>query len=153
MRDLALVRCADRRPDEGEGAALRAAIRDEPRISWEGALDPVAVPERMTAASVYVLPSLREPYPMSVLEAMAVGLPVVVCDDCGLASLVQETRSGIVTDPTVSALSAAVESILADWSVARAMGERGRETARTRLSMRGVGDRLLETYTTIKGAR
>jgi glycosyltransferase involved in cell wall biosynthesis len=133
-------------PDEGEGAALRAALRGEPRILWEGALDPFAVPERMSAASVYVLPSVREPYPMSVLEAMAVGLPVVVCDDCGLASLIEETRSGIVTDPAVPTLATAVESILADPSVARAMGTRGRETARTRLGMPGVGDRLLQTY-------
>jgi glycosyltransferase involved in cell wall biosynthesis len=140
-------------PDEGEGAALHAAIQDEPRISWEGALDPVAVPERMAAASVYVLPSVREPYPMSVLEAMAVGLPVVVCDDCGLASLVEQTRSGIVSDPTVPALAAAVESILADRSVARAMGERGRKTAHTRLSMRAVGDRLLDTYTNLVDGR
>jgi glycosyltransferase involved in cell wall biosynthesis len=132
--------------DEGEGAALCAALRSEPCISWEGALDPFAVPERMTTARVYVLPAVREPYPMSVLEAMAVGLPVVVCDDCGLASLIEETRSGIVTDPAVPALAAAVESILADPSMARAMGERGRETARTRLSMRAVGDRLLDAY-------
>jgi glycosyltransferase involved in cell wall biosynthesis len=137
-------------PDEGVGAALRAALRGEPRIVWEGALDPVAVPERMSAASVYVLPSVREPYPMSVLEAMAVGLPVVVCDDCGLAPLVEETHSGIVTDPAIPALAAAVESILADPSVARAMGERGRETARTRLSMRAVGDLLVDTYANLR---
>ena len=43
----------------------------------------------MAAASVYVLPSVREPYPMSVLEAMSVGLPVVVSADCGLAPLVE----------------------------------------------------------------
>ena len=65
-------------PDEGEGSALRTALKDDPRISWEGALDPAEIPQRMAAASIYVLPSVREPYPMSVLEAMSVGLPVVV---------------------------------------------------------------------------
>jgi hypothetical protein len=34
------------------------------------------VPSRMTTATVYVLPSVREPYPMSVLEVMSVGLAV-----------------------------------------------------------------------------
>lgn len=140
-------------PDEGEGDALRAAIRDEPRITWEGALDPAAVPRRMAAASVYVLPAVREPYPMSVLEAMSVGLPVVVCDDCGLAPLVEETRCGIVTDPAVAALVGAVESILADPARARAMGERGREAVHTRLSMRAVGDHLLETYAQLVDGR
>ena len=140
-------------PDEGEGTALRAALNSDPRISWEGALTPAAIPRRMAAASVYVLPSVREPYPMSVLEAMSVGLPVVVCDDCGLAPLVEGTRCGIVTEPAVAALVAAVESILADPSRARAMGDRGREVAHTRFGMRAVGDHLLETYAKLVDGR
>ena len=65
-------------PTRGKAAALRRRSEDDPRISWEGALAPAEIPQRMAAASIYVLPSVREPYPMSVLEAMSVGLPVVV---------------------------------------------------------------------------
>jgi glycosyltransferase involved in cell wall biosynthesis len=133
--------------DQGEGPALRAALAGEPRIKWEGALTPDAIPARMAAAQVYVLPSVREPHPMSVLEAMSVGLPVVVTNDCGLAPLVEQTRCGIVTDPAVSALVAAVDSILGDRPRARSMGERGRRTVHTHFGMRSIGDRLLETYT------
>ena len=106
-------------PDEGEGRAIRAALQGDSRISWEGAVAPADVPMRMAAASVYVLPAVREPYPMSVLEAMSVGLPVVITTDCGLAPLVQRTRSGVVSDPDVAALAAATGSILADRSLAR----------------------------------
>ena len=136
-------------PDEGEGAALREALKGDSRISWEGALPPAAVPRRMAAASLYVLPSVREPYPMSVLEAMSVGLPVVVSPDCGLAQLVERTHSGLVADPQVPALAAAVESILAEPALARAMGERGRATVRTECTMRTVGDRLVDAYTDV----
>jgi hypothetical protein len=122
-------------PDEREDAALRAALKGDSRISQEGALAPAAIPRRMAAASVFVLPSVREPYPMSVLEAMSVGLPVVVTDDWA-APLVDRTHCGVVTDPEARALAAAVESILADRSLARAMGERSRETVRTELGMR-----------------
>ena len=93
-------------PDEGEGAALRKALKGDSRISWEGALPPGDVPRRMASASLYVLPSVREPYPMSVLEAMSVGLPVVVSSDCGLAQLVERTRSGLVADPADSGVGA-----------------------------------------------
>jgi glycosyltransferase involved in cell wall biosynthesis len=136
-------------PDGGEGVALRAALEGEAGIYWEGALAPVDVPRRMAAASVYVLPSVREPYPMSVLEAMSVGLPVIVTDDCGLAPLVARTRSGIVTGPGVPALAAAVETVLADQSLARAMGARARETVQTELGMRAIGNRLLDVYTQV----
>jgi glycosyltransferase involved in cell wall biosynthesis len=135
--------------DEGEGAALRAALTGDTRITWEGALTPDAVPARMAAAQVYVLPSVREPHPMSVLEAMSVGVPVVVTNDCGLAPMVKQTRSGIVTDPAVPALVAAVDSILGDRPRARAMGERGRQTVHTHFGMQAIGDRLLQTYTQV----
>jgi glycosyltransferase involved in cell wall biosynthesis len=134
-------------PDEGEGAALRAALDSDPRISWEGALTPAAIPQRMAAASVYVLPSVREPYPMTVLEAMSVGLPVVVSADCGLAPLVQRARCGIVTNGEMPAFVAAVKSILADRLLAQAMGERARDTARSDFGMRAIGDRLIHVYT------
>jgi glycosyltransferase involved in cell wall biosynthesis len=135
--------------DEGEGPALRAALTGEPRITWEGALTPDAIPARMAAAQVYVLPSVREPHPMSVLEAMSVGVPVVVTNECGLAPMVEQSRSGIVTDPAVPALVAAVDSILGDRPRARSMGERGRQTVHTHFGMQAIGDRLMETYTQV----
>jgi glycosyltransferase involved in cell wall biosynthesis len=138
-------------PDEGEGAAVRIAVNGDPRICWDGALPPAAIPTRMAAAAVYVLPSVREPYPMSVLEAMAVGVPVVVSSDCGLAPLVERTGSGVVTDAEPSALAAAVGSLLTDRSLARAMGARARETAKTEFGMRAIGDRLLTAYTNLVG--
>jgi glycosyltransferase involved in cell wall biosynthesis len=138
-------------PDEGEGPALRRALEGDPRISWEGALPPDAIPRRLASADVYVLPAVREPYPMSVLEAMSVGLPVVVTDDCGLAPLVKHAQSGIVTDPSIAALAAAVEKILRDQSLAHAMGQRGRSTVRTELSMHAVGDRLENVYSELIG--
>jgi glycosyltransferase involved in cell wall biosynthesis len=138
-------------PDEGEGPALRAAIDRESRISWEGALPPAAIPQRMAAASVYVLPSSRDEYPMSVLEAMSVGLPVVVTSSCGLAQLVERTHCGVVVDREVPALAAAVKSILADRSLARTMGCRARDTVRGELGMHAVGDRLKDTYADLVG--
>ncbi|MGW0023002.1 glycosyltransferase [Rhodococcus sp. NPDC003383] len=139
-------------PDEGEGPAIRAAIGGDTRISWEGALAPVAVPQRMAAAGIYVLPSVREPFPMSVLEAMSVGLPVVITDDCGLASVVERTGSGIVTDPAVPALAAAVETVLAERELARAMGERGRAVAHADFGMQPVVERLQDVYSRLLGS-
>lgn len=138
-------------PDAGEGYALRAALDGETRISWEGALPPTALPQRMAAASVYVLPSARDAYPMTVLEAMSVGVPVVVSDAVGLAQLVSRARCGVVVDHRVSTLAAGVKSILADRSLAQAMGKRGRDAVHAEYGMRAVGERLLDTYAHLTG--
>ena len=134
-------------PDEGEGPALRAALGRDGRISWEGALSPAAIPGRMASADVYVLPSVREPYPMTVLEAMSIGIPVVITDDCGLASIVRATNSGIVAEPDVPALAAATACLLSDRSLAKAMGRRARAAVQSRHGMRAIADRLVGVYT------
>ena len=130
-------------PDEGQGAAVLAAIGDEPRIAWEGPVDPRDAAQRMSRATAYVLPAERAPYPMAVLEAMSVGLPVVVCNDCGLAPVIGETASGVVADGTVDAMAAAVTAVLADPA---SYGRRARETARREFGMDAIADRLLTAY-------
>ena len=139
-------------PDEGEADAVSAAIDSVDAITWEGPLNPAAMPARLAAASVYVLPSVREPYPMSVLEAMAVGLPVVITDDCGLAPLVSRTGSGVIARPTPEDMAAAVTGILAEPDSAARMGACGRRAVRAEADMADVGDILVDTYTSMTGA-
>lgn len=137
-------------PDEGEGTRVEQAAADEPagRLSWEGPLAPEATGGRMAAASIYVLPSIDEPFGMTVLEAMALGLPVVVTDSCALAPMIRRTQCGLVTDATQDGMNAAVRSLLADPDLARTMGERGTRTAREEFSMPAVADILEDAYST-----
>lgn len=136
-------------PDEGEGDAVRAAIAASghaDRIRWEGALEPARTGERMRHASGYVLPSVDEPYPMSVLEAMSAGLPVVVTDTCGLAPAVREADAGFVTDGGLEPLVAAMRRLLGDPADARARGARGRALTRDRFTMPAIAERLVALY-------
>ncbi|MEV3931717.1 glycosyltransferase [Streptomyces sp. NPDC053728] len=52
-------------------------------------------------ADVYVLPAIEEPFPVSVLEAMSVGTPVVITRTCGQAPDVAGAGSGRVIDSKV----------------------------------------------------
>lgn len=133
-------------PDEGEGSAVAAAIGTNRSISWEGAIPPDATLERMRRAAVYVLPSVDEPFPMSVLEAMSLGRPVVITGSCGLAPLVAETGSGIVVDESLESLTEAVRSLLDSPERVRSMGEAAFSAASARLSMSSVTDRLEAAY-------
>ena len=116
------------------------------RIRWEGPVGMSGAAERMRRATVYVLPSVDEPYPMSVLEAMSVGLPVVVTDTCGLASFVRDHDAGLVTDDTVESLADALRILLADPGRAAAMGARGRNAVRSERSMAAIAQRLEAFY-------
>jgi glycosyltransferase involved in cell wall biosynthesis len=136
-------------PDEGQGAAVTAevaAVGDPERLRWEGPLDPSQTLGRMARASLVVLPSVDEPYPMSVLEAMSAGRAVVVTDSCGLAPAVAEHGCGAVVDASPEALRDAVRRLLADPAELARTGERAARTAREHFSMSAVAERLEAAY-------
>jgi glycosyltransferase involved in cell wall biosynthesis len=137
-------------PDEGEGAAVANLIEQsslQSRVRYEGPLKPAQSISRMRRAKVYVLPSVDEPYPMSVLEAMSVGLPVVVTDTCGLAPLVAASACGlVVASDDVESLTDAVRTILETPGLASEMGENARRTVTQRLGMSAVADMLEQSY-------
>lgn len=142
-------------PDEGMAQTVIDLIGQSatpPRISWEGPLPPDHTLARIASASIYVLPSVDEPFPMSVLEAMSLGKPVVVTDTCGLAPAIQESGAGIVVDDTVESLTRAIGNLLLDASSRKLSGDRARRLAETKFSMAAVVDQLELAYGRLLGS-
>jgi glycosyltransferase involved in cell wall biosynthesis len=136
-------------PDEGEAPAVEAAIAasgHSDRIRWDGPVSPGDTSTQMRRAAVFVLPSVDEPYPMSVLEAMAEALPVIVTSSCGLAPFITAHRAGIVVDDSAGALVEAVRTMLRDPGAAADMGRRGRAAVVAERSMDAVAERLEGLY-------
>ncbi|MDV3128674.1 glycosyltransferase [Mycobacterium sp. 21AC1] len=134
-------------PDEGEGSRVRQAAAPADNINWEGPVAGGDGPARMRRATMYVLPSVGpEPYPMAVLEAMSVGLPVVVTEQCGLAPTVRKYNCGIVIAPGAHNVARAVHDLLAAPDAARSMGHRGRAAVIHDLGLSNVGQRLEASY-------
>lgn len=83
------------------------------------------VPRLLVAADAFVLPSLREGLPLSLLEAMAVGLPVVASSVGDIPEVVRDGVTGrLVTPGSVPSLSAAIEEFVRDRQGARTCGAR-----------------------------
>jgi glycosyltransferase involved in cell wall biosynthesis len=81
-------------------------------------------------ATVYVLPSYAEGLPMSVLEAMAAGLPIVTTPVGGIPEIVEHDREGCLVSPgDVQALASAIDRLLSDEALRRRMGQSARERA------------------------
>jgi len=136
-------------PDEGELAAVQHSITDRGLSSivrYEGALDYGEVLARMSRTGVYVLPSVHEPFPMSLLEALSLGVPSVCTDTCGVAAVLRDAGAAIVTDGSIEAMANAVESILENSSVRSALSSSARQVVHEQFSMRAVGDQLELAY-------
>lgn len=136
-------------PDEGQGHAVQEAIAQSglgERLTWEGPVDAAGARAWMADSDIYVLPSVDEPYPMSVLEAMASGLPVVITDTCGLAPTVSRSDCGIVADASQSALDDAVSHLLEDPAERTRLGRNAAGTIATDFGMDAVVAKLLGAY-------
>ncbi|MEU2155837.1 glycosyltransferase [Streptomyces sp. NPDC019396] len=134
-------------PDEGELAAVRKRIDElglAGRVSCPGPLTGTEMTGELRRAHVYVLPSVDEPFPMSVLEAMAVGTPVVVTDSNGLARDVDRSGAGrVVSGP--DGIAPAVLDLL-DPSARLTASAAARELTAGTFSMDAVLGTLLDVY-------
>jgi 2-polyprenyl-3-methyl-5-hydroxy-6-metoxy-1,4-benzoquinol methylase len=85
----------------------------------------------LDAIDVVVHASLGEPFGLVVVEAMALGKPVVATAAGGPVEIIEDGVSGILTRPgDVAALAGAVEGLLGAPTTALALGARARERAR-----------------------
>src|SRR5207249_2828417 len=94
-----------------------------------------------------VLPSHTEGLPLSVLEAMAHGLPVVATPVGGIPEIVTDSESGIlvaVNEPEM--LSRALSRLVQDAGLRRSMGEAGARDARERFSFDGMARQYEALY-------
>ena len=136
----------------GEGdlhAALRRArslgIAD--RIRLRGWITPRERDELLARATVFVLPSHAEALPMSVLEAMAAGCPVVATSVGGLPDVVRHGENGLLVPPKAPrALAEALAAVLADPALAARLGREARATIAGRYTIDRAVERLEQVY-------
>jgi glycosyltransferase involved in cell wall biosynthesis len=106
----------------------RAAAALGPRLVRLGYRDDI--PRLLAAADLFCLPSHFEGLPMSVIEAMLTGLPVVATDIRGAREQVVEGETGRLVPPaTVEPLAQALSALAADPALRARMGEAGRARA------------------------
>ncbi|MGD9942297.1 MAG: glycosyltransferase family 4 protein [Burkholderiaceae bacterium] len=127
---------------DGELDAVRARIRElrlERNVTLLGWVGPDDKARELANAAVYVLPSYREGLPMSVLEAMAGGLPVVATTVGGIPDAIDDGIEGLLLPPgDVAALVRAIASLLAAPDKAGEMGEAARRRALRMFSAQAV---------------
>jgi glycosyltransferase involved in cell wall biosynthesis len=111
-------------------------------IVWHGEVSDVR--PHLAACHVYVLPSYREGTPRSVLEAMAMGRPIITTDAPGCRETVIEGENGFFVPPrTVDPLLQAMERFVDDRDLIVRMGQRSREIAESKFDVNKINAQML----------
>ncbi|MBI5881505.1 MAG: glycosyltransferase [Elusimicrobia bacterium] len=141
----------------GEGPArprLEARIRRlgiERKVMLLGERDDMT--SWLSALDIFVLPSLWEGLPNALLEAMAVGLPVVASAVDGVVEAVDSGKNGLLVPPgRPGALAAAVAKLAADPAARSRMGEAAKETVTRRFNLIDMMASYERAYAEVLGA-
>lgn len=117
----------------GQGK-LEAELRQEARalgvaghVHFVGAVSYEAVPDYLSAADLFVTASTSEVHPLTIIEAMAAGLPAAAPAAPGIVDTVQHGRSGLLTNHPQDGLAAAMVGVVLDPARRREMGRAAQE--------------------------
>jgi glycosyltransferase involved in cell wall biosynthesis len=130
-----------------------AASLDLQNIRFHGRADGEELRDLYRNADIFVLPSEREGMPLVLLEALAMGLPVVATDIPGSRDVINDGINGVLVPPDdAPALRKALLSVASDLDGYRRMSDASRRLA-DQYSWAAVGDAFEELYAEVVGAR
>ena len=105
------------------------------------------IPEILSILNVFVLSSLWEGFPVSILEAMAAGKPVIASKVGGIPEAVIDEKTGILVPPEdEKALAGAIEFLLNKGKIASEMGMAGRRRAEEHFSLQRMTGEIEAAY-------
>jgi glycosyltransferase involved in cell wall biosynthesis len=157
----ACAQLADRRPqlrlllagealpgDEAAFAALQRRIdgfRMRERVRCIGFYE--NMPAVYASANILALASEDDPFPMTILEGMRAGLPIVAANSGGIPEMIQHGTTGLLVEPQRADLfAAAIECLIAETRTREQLGEAARERCRVEFGMSRFANQVFALY-------
>ncbi|NEQ86936.1 MAG: glycosyltransferase, partial [Moorea sp. SIO2I5] len=103
----------------------------------------------LQGSNLFALTSHSENFGISVLEALAVGLPVLVTPGVALAYVVEKHQLGYVTELDVNAIASAIENYFKSPQQTKAMGDRARQFILANYTWDKIAVKLSQVYQAI----
>jgi glycosyltransferase involved in cell wall biosynthesis len=127
---------------------LAKELRIEKKILFTGPLYDMDKLEAYVDADVYVLPSIYEAFPVTLLEACACSTPVITTDRCGLADII-DGQAGLVVPYNENALCRALSLILGDEAMRQEFGKKGKLLVREQFNLEKISKQIETLYQSI----
>jgi glycosyltransferase involved in cell wall biosynthesis len=125
----------------------RLSLDARKRVTFAGLVAHGEVPRFFRSADIYVGPSLYESFGVSIIEAMAAGLPVVTTRVGVVPEVISDGQSGLIVEPAnASAIADAVIHLFTDARLRSTISRAGRQTVSKQFSWETVCSSLIDVY-------
>jgi glycosyltransferase involved in cell wall biosynthesis len=137
-------------PDQGAIQSMADRLNLIPRIVFAGQRGDMA--NVYAGFHIFVLPSLNEGLPMTVLEAMASSRPVIASKVGAIPTVVRDGETGLLVDPKdVVGLRAALDRLLTDPALSSRLATQGHDWVRRHFTSDAMAENYLRMYESVLG--
>ena len=134
-------------PEKEELETLAADLNLKNAVSFAGRLSEGETLEEIAASDILVLPSFMEGLPIVLMEAMALGVPVVASRVAGIPELVEDGIGGLLFAPSDWAgLEACIGRLLTDEALGRSLTENGKAKVAAEFDARKSAEQLSDLF-------
>jgi glycosyltransferase involved in cell wall biosynthesis len=136
-------------PDGGDEDPARKLVKDlglESSMAFIGSVTRARALMEMANASVYVLPSYDEPFATTIVEALAIGTPVVVTDSVQNLDILKRFDAAEISNHSPMGLAHSIQSLLENPELCLLRSENGKRLVREELDIRSTVDNLESLY-------
>lgn len=117
------------------------------QVTWRRDVDYHEIVDVLAQADVFVLPSRNEGFPLALLEAGAMGLPVVATAVGGTPELIRHQKNGLLVPPdNTESLAKALDYMIKNPVQAAELGHELQEIVSTKFSWRAMYDRYVDVF-------
>ncbi len=132
-------------PEKERLEGMAAGSHCAERVHFLGMISYEKLPSYLAMCDLFATASVTEVHPLSVIEAMGAGLPVVGVNAPGVGDTVEDGVTGLLTSEDTAALAAGITRLCLQGDVRRAMGEAARQ-ASTQYSIERTTRIMLSHY-------
>lgn len=110
------------------------------RVTWEGNIPNSQLPDFFNRSEIFILPSLYEGHPKTLIEAMACGMPSIGADSPGIREIISHRHNGYLCGTDTESIIQAIQAVVEDPDLRSAMGKQARQVVLRDYSLDSILD-------------
>ncbi len=108
------------------------------RVTWEGNIPNSQLPDFFNRSEIFILPSLYEGHPKTLIEAMACGMPSIGADSPGIREIIRHRENGYLCGTDAEAIRRSIHVLIEHPDLRQKLGEKAHELALGEYSLNSV---------------